>query len=271
MTVTALHPARRWALPAFGELWQARELLYFLVWRDVKVRYKQTVLGAAWAILQPLAAMLIFTVVFGRVVKVASDGVPYALFTYVGLLPWTYFAQAVTQQANSLIGSAHLVTKVYVPRVILPLAAGVGALIDLAIAFVILVPLMAWSGVAPAPAALLAPAFVLLGVGAAFAAGIWLAALNVRYRDVRYALPFFIQLGLFATPVVYPSSLLSEPWRTVSGLNPMTGVVEGLRWSLLGTPFPGRALLVSAVSVLILLVAGLTFFQRVEDEFADVV
>ena len=262
-------PSVRW-----GELWEYRELLYFLVWRDVKIRYKQTVLGGLWAILQPLLSMLVFTAVFGKLARIPSDGIPYPVFVYCGLLPWTFFANALTGASNSLVGSAHLITKVYFPRLMVPAAATVSGLLDFAVAFPILLALMAWSGVpvASSPTSLLAlPLLVLLAALLALGVGTWLAALNVRYRDVRYAIPFLVQVWMFATPIVYPMSLAPERYRWVIALNPMAGVVEGFRAAVLGRPMPIEALAVGIMAAFVFLVAGLGYFRHVERTFADVV
>jgi len=256
-----------------GELWDHRELLYFLVWRDVKVRYKQTFLGAVWAILQPVATMVVFSLFFGRLAGVPSDGVPYPVFSLAGLVPWTFFATGLVQSANSLVGSQNLLTKVYFPRLAIPIAAVLAGVVDFAIAFLVLLGLMLSYGIAPPAARVLwlAP-LLLLAFATALGVGLWLSALNVRYRDVRYILPFLVQLWLFATPIAYPSSLLSEPWRTLYGLNPMAGVVEGFRWALLGTDTaPGPILAASAAASLALLVSGALYFRRMEKTFADLV
>lgn len=253
------------------EVWQYRELLGFLTWRDVRVRYKQTALGAAWAVLQPLLTMLVFSVFFGALARVPSDGLPYPVFAYCGLLPWQLFAFALTGSAQSLTANERLVTKVYFPRLILPLAAVLAGLVDFAIAFTLLVPLMAYYGVQPGPALLTLPLFVLLALASAVSVGLGLGALNVRFRDVRHALPFLTQFWLFVTPIAYPASLVPERWRALLGLNPMAGVVEGFRWALLGTPAPGAMLWVSAAAVLAGLGAGLLYFLRVERSFADVI
>ena len=254
------------------EVWRYRELLTFLAWRDLKVRYKQTVLGLAWAILQPFLTMVVFSVVFGHLAKIPSDGVPYPVFVYCALLPWSLFAHALTESSQSLVANRNLITKVYFPRLVIPIAPLFVALVDFAIAAVVLAGMMAFYGVVPGLAILAAPAFVLLGLLTALAVGIWLAALNVQYRDVRYLLPFLTQLWFFATPVAYPSSLLPEPWRSLSGLNPMAGVVEGFRWALLDRPaIPGPLLVVSVLSVLLLLLGGLRYFTRMERAFADVI
>lgn len=255
----------------FGEIWRFRELLYFLTWRDIKLRYKQTALGAAWAIIQPLFAMLLFTLFFGKLARIPSDDIPYPLFAYAGLLPWTFFANAVTGSSNSLIGSSTLITKVYFPRVIIPVAPVAAGLLDLVIAFVLLVPLIIYYGIQPSLSLLLLPIFILLTTLLAIGIGLWSAALNVKYRDVRYALPFLIQLWLFASPVIYPLSMIPQKWRWFLMLNPMTGFIEGFRSSLFGRPFDMAAIVIGvAVTLLILLFAILTF-RRFEDSFADVI
>ena len=247
------------------------ELLYFLVLRMVKLRYKQTVFGAGWAVLQPLLAMLAFTVVFGRFARLPSEGFPYAVFSYTALLPWTYFANALTSASSSLVDNERMLTKVYFPRALLPLAAVLAGLLDLAIGVVVLFGLLAVYGVPPSANIWALPGFVLLAALTAFAAGLWLAALNVRYRDVRHAVPFLVQFWLFVTPVAYASSLVPPAWRTWYALNPMVGVVDGFRWSLLGRPQVPVAAAVSTVVVLALLVAGLSYFRRTERTFADVI
>lgn len=259
------------ALP-LRELWAYRELLYFLVWRDIKVRYKQTAIGAAWAVLQPLTAMVVFSVIFGAFAGIPSDGVPYPVFTFAALLPWQLFASALSGAGNSLVGSQSLITKIYFPRLLVPIAAVLGGLADFAVAFVILLLLMALYGVAPTAAVLALPLFVALALAAALAVGLWLSALNVQYRDVRHTIPFLTQIWMYATPVVYPSSIVPEPWRALLGLNPMAGVVEGFRWALLGTAQPSWPMLsVSTLVVAALLGGGLVYFQRMESTFADVV
>jgi lipopolysaccharide transport system permease protein len=254
------------------ELWAYRELLYFLVWRDVKVRYKQTFFGAAWAIIQPLATMVAFTIFFGRLIMVPSDGLPYPLFAYTALLPWSYFAQSLTHASTSVVASRHLITKIYLPRLAIPMAAVLSGVIDFGVAFLVLIVMMLLYGVVPSALALiLAPAFFVLALLVTLGAGLWLAALNVRYRDVGHAVPFLVQLWLFATPVVYPSSLLAEPWRTLWGLNPMTGVVEGFRAALLGTDVPPLMLLLSAAAALLIATTGFGYFRRVQKGFSDLV
>jgi lipopolysaccharide transport system permease protein len=264
-------PGRNWAALRLDELWEYRELFYFLTWRDIKVRYKQTVLGAAWAVLQPFCAMVVFSVFLGRLARVPSDGVPYPVFAYAALLPWNYFAGALAQSTDSVVGSAQLVRKVYFPRLVMPAAGALSGLLDFAIAFTVLLLMMVYYGLRPTPAVLLLPAFVLMALVTALGAGIWLSALNVEYRDVRYVVPFLTQFWMFATPVVYPSSLLAEPWRTIYGLNPMVGVVEGFRWAMLGTAVPSRMLAVSALVSVLVFVSGAYYFRRVERTFADVV
>lgn len=254
------------------ELWEYRELLYFLIWRDVKVRYKQTALGAAWAVLQPLLTMLVFSLFFGRLAKLPSDGVPYPIFAFAALVPWTFFANGLTQGANSLVGSANLIKKVYFPRLAVPAATTLAGLVDLTIAFGVLLAMMAYYGIAPTPNFVWLPAFVLLALATALGVSFWLSALNVQYRDVRYVVPFLTQFWLFATPIAYPSSLLHEPWRTVYGLNPMVGVVEGVRWALLGVNgAPGASIMVSVAAAIALLASGALYFRRMERRFADVV
>jgi lipopolysaccharide transport system permease protein len=253
-------------------LWAYRELLYFLVWRDIKFRYKQTALGAAWAILQPTLTMLVFSVFFGRLAKVPSDGVPYPVFAYTALLPWQLFAFALTESSNSLVASQNLITKVYFPRLVIPLSAVLAGLVDFALAFVVLLALMLYYGIVPTAAIALLPLFLVLAVASALSVGLWLSALNVKYRDVRYTIPFLTQFWMFATPVAYPSSLVPERLRPLYGLNPMAGVVEGFRWALLGgTHTPGPLLAVSVAAVIALLIGGLRYFRKTEATFADVV
>src|SRR5882724_11507887 len=255
-----IEPPKGWASIGLRELWDYRELLYFLTWRDVKVRYKQTALGAAWAIIQPLFMMLVFSLFFGRLAKVPSDGIPYPIFTFCALLPWQLFANALTESSNSLVGNQNLITKVYFPRLVVPIAAVLGGLVDFAVAFVILLLMMFYYGIVPTRAIVTLPAFILLAVLTALAVGLWLSALNVKYRDVRYTINFLIQFWLFATPVAYPSSIVPERWRALYGLNPMAGVVEGFRWALLGTQPPGAMLAVSIAVVIVLLIGGLYYF-----------
>ena len=270
--VLRVEPSRGWVSLKLGELWAYRELLYFLVWRDIKVRYKQTALGAAWAVIQPFCTMVVFSLFFGRLAGVKSDNVPYPIFAYAALVPWTFFANGLSESSNSLVGSANLIKKVYFPRLAVPAAAVLAGLVDFAVAFVVLCAMMLYYGVALTANVLWLPLFLLLALATALGAGLWLSALNVQYRDVRYVVPFAVQFWLFATPIAYPSSLLPEPWRTVYGLNPMAGVVEGFRWALLGTETrPGAMTALSALAALLLLVSGAFYFRRMEKTFADVV
>ncbi len=267
-----IRPSRGWVPLKLKEFWEYRELLYFLIWRDIKVRYKQTALGAAWAIIQPLFTMIVFSIFFGRLAKIPSDGVPYPIFAFCALLPWQLFAHALTESGNSLVVSQNLITKVYFPRLVIPVAAVLAGLVDFAIAFVVLLGMMAYYGIVPTMAVVFLPLFLLLAVTTALAVGLWLSALNVQYRDVRYTIPFLTQFWLFITPIAYPSSLVPEGWRTLFGLNPMAGVVESFRWALLGTASaPGPMLAVSVGVVVALLVGGLYYFRRMEKTFADVV
>lgn len=270
--VVLIHPSRGWADLRLADLWEYRELLYFLVWRDLKARYKQTLLGAAWAILQPLLATIIFSLVFGYLVKVPTQGIPYPIFAYAALLPWNYFADALRRSSTSVVNSAHLISKVYFPRLILPLSGVFGSLVDFGLAFIVLVGMMVYYQVALTPALFLLPALILLAMATALGVSLWLAALNVQYRDVTYLIPFLTQVWMYATPVVYSSTLIPERWRALYGLNPMAGVVEGFRWALLGQgQAPGPLLWVSVGVVLFLLIGGLFFFRRMERTFADVI
>ncbi len=273
-----IRPSRGWISLRLGEVWEYRELLYFLIWRDVKVRYKQTLLGAAWAILQPVATMIVFTIFFGKLANVGSDGLPYPLFSYAGLLPWTFFAQALAQSSDSLVGSGNLIKKVYFPRLVIPASAALAPIVDFAIALIVLVAMMAYYHVWPTLAIVYLPLLLLLAFGTALGVGMWLSALNVQYRDIRYVLPFFVQLWLFVTPVIYPMSQVTTRLESMGlpawlyGLNPMAGVVEGFRWALLGSGSrPGPVVLASAGVTLLLLVSGAMYFRRMEKTFADVV
>ena len=265
-------PSVGWRISDLREVWAYREILYFLAWKDLKLRYKQTVLGAGWALLQPFSTMVVFTVFFGRLGGLPSDGLPYPVFTYAALLPWMLFAHILTQSSQSIVTHQDLVTKVYFPRLLVVLApVGVG-LVDFAVAFTVLLAMMLWYGLVPGPAVLAVPLFVALAAVAAVTVGVWLATANVRYRDVRYALPFFTNLWLFASPVAYPASLVPERWRWLYGLNPMAGVIEGFRWALLGgSGMPLTLVAASSAVTLILLVGGLRYFARLERTFADVV
>ncbi|MGH9744584.1 MAG: ABC transporter permease [Candidatus Acidiferrales bacterium] len=264
-------PARWWVLP-LGELWDYRELVYFFVWRDVKVRYKQTVIGAAWAILQPLLTALVFSLVFGRLAHIPSEGLPYLIFNYSALLPWTYFASALQNSTTTIVENQRLVTKVYFPRLALPLSSVLSGLVDFGVSFLMFIVLMIYYRIHVGWAMLMMPVFLLLAVLTALGVGLWLSALNAIYRDVRYVVPFLIQFWMFASPVAYPSSLIDAKWRWLYGLNPMAGVIEGFRWSLTGrgTP-PGRLIIISACVVLVVLASGLAYFQKMETTMADVV
>lgn len=272
LPVVHIAPSKGWSAPNLREAWGYRELLYFLMWRDVQVRYKQTIFGVAWAVIQPFFAMVVFSVVFGRLAKIPSEGAPYPVFSYAALVPWTFFANGLTQASNSLVGSAQLLQKVYFPRLIIPVASVLGGLVDFTPAFVVLLGMMLYYGFVPTVNVLFIPLFLVLSVVTSLGMGLWLSALNVQFRDVRHAVPFLVQLWLFATPVAYPSSLLPESWRIVYGINPMVAVVEGFRWTLLGTPIaPGPMILVSTVVALALLGSGALYFHRMEKLFADVV
>ena len=270
--VLIIRPSRGWVSLRLRDLWEYRELLYFLVWRDVKVRYKQTVLGAAWAIIQPFFTMVVFSLFFGNLAKMPSDGIPYPIFSYAALVPWTFFASGLSQSSNSLVGSANLITKVYFPRLVMPISSVISGTVDFVLAFIVLLGMMLFYGIVPTINVIWLPLLLLLALVAALGVGLWLSAMNVQFRDVRYIVPFLTQFWLFATPIAYPSSLLSEPWRTLYGLNPMVGVVEGFRWALLGTnTAPGLVIIASSLAALFLLVSGAFYFRRMEKTFADVV
>jgi len=267
-----IEPPSRWPSIDFQELWEYRELLYFLTWRDIKIRYKQTVLGAAWAIIQPVFMMVVFSLFFGKLAKVPSDGIPYPVFAFCALLPWQLFASAVSDSSNSLVGNQGLITKVYFPRLVIPISAVLSGLLDFFVALVVLVGLIFWYGIVPGWGIIAVPAFILLAMCTALAVGLWLSALSVQYRDVRYVIGFLVQFWLFVTPVAYPSSIIPERWRAVYALNPMVGVVEGFRWALLGKSSAlGSMLWVSIGVVLITLFGGLYYFRRMEQQFADIV
>jgi lipopolysaccharide transport system permease protein len=267
-----IQPSRGWVSLKLPELWEYRELLYFLTWRDIKVRYKQTVLGAAWAIIQPFFTMVVFSLFFGKLARVPSDGIPYPLFSYAALVPWTFFAYGLNESSGSLVGSAQLIKKVYFPRLVVPISSVLSGAVDFVLAFLVLLAMMLYYGMVPTWQVLWLPLLFLLAFVTALGVGLWLSALNVQFRDVRYTVPFLSQFWLFATPIAYPSSLLPQPWRTLYGVNPMAGVVEGFRWALLGTnTAPGPIILVSAGAALAILVGGLFFFRRMEKTFADVV
>ena len=269
---TAIESGEHWFSLKLGDLWTYRELLFFLVWRDVKVRYSQTALGAAWAVLQPLLAMLVFTLLFGRLAKLPSDNIPYPLFVYVALLPWQLFAFALTESTNSLVTNQHLIRKVYFPRLIVPISSVLVGLVDFALSLIVLAGMMIWYGFRPAATSLLVIPFLLLAVLTASGIGLWLSALNIKYRDVKYVIPFVTQFWMFATPVAYSSKLVPPQWRTLYGLNPMAGVVDGFRWALLGSGTgSGAMILISIGAVLLVLVGGLAYFKRMERTFADMV
>jgi lipopolysaccharide transport system permease protein len=253
-------------------LWQYRELLYFLVWRDLKVRYKQTVIGVGWAVFQPFISMIIFTLIFGKLAKIPSDGLPYSLFVYSALLPWNYFASALQRCVASVVGDAPLISKVYFPRLILPLAGTVSGLADFLVSFVLLLGMMAFYRIGVSLSILTLPFFLLLALATALAVGLWLSALNVRYRDIGYTIPFIVQVWMYASPIVYPVSMLPEKYHFLYSLNPMAGVIEGFRWALLGKQSPDFFVMsISTTVVLVLVVGGLVFFRNMERTFADVV
>jgi lipopolysaccharide transport system permease protein len=269
--LVTIEPRPSWASLNLRDLWGFRELLYFLTWRDVKVRYKQTALGALWAVLQPLLMMVIFSLLFGGLAGIQSDGIPYPLFAYSGLLPWIFFSTAITSSGNSLVGSAHLITKVYFPRLIIPSAAVCAAAVDLALSFAVLIPLMLYYGVWPAWQAIMLIPLVALLMLLALAVGMWFSALNVKYRDVRFALPFLTQIWMFLSPVIYPSSRLPQKFKLLITFNPVTGIIEGFRSALFGLPFDWLAIAASAIITLLGLVFAAFWFRRMEREFADIV
>ena len=270
--VTLIEPPRRWVPLDLRELWDQRELVFFLAWRDIKVRYKQTALGASWAILQPVFGALIFTVFFGRLGGIPSDGVPYGLWSFTGLVPWTFFAQGLTQSANSLVQSQNLLRKVYFPRLAIPVGTVLSTVLDLVLSFVVLLAFMLYHGVVPTARAIWVLPLAVLAFTSALGVGLWFAALSVRYRDVRYVVPFLVQFWLFATPIAYPSSLLAPRWQTLYAINPMTGVVEGFRWALLGAnTSPGAMIAVSTLTALLVLIGGAFYFRSAERTFADLV
>ncbi len=270
--LTRIRPTRGWVSLRLGELWKYRELLFFFVWRDVKVRYKQTVLGVSWAILQPVFTMVIFSLFFGRLAGVPSDDQPYPLFNFAAIVPWTFFANALTQASNSLVVGANMIKKIYFPRLTLPIATVLAGIVDFALAFGVLIVMILAYGVRLTPNAFWLPLFLLLALVTSLGVSFWLSAMNVQFRDVRYTIPFLTQAWFFATPIAYPSSLLDEPWRTLYALNPMVGVVEGFRWALLGAKTsPGPMVAVSALVALALMIGGAFYFRRMEKTFADVV
>ena len=267
-----IEPSKGWVSLKLRELWEYRELLYFLIWRDVKVRYKQTVLGAAWAIIQPFFTMVVFSVFFGRLAKVPSDGMPYPIFSYVALVPWTFFANGLNQAVTGLVSHANLIKKVYFPRLAIPIARVLAGTVDFVLAFLMLLGMMLAYGIVPTVNVVWLPLFLLLALITSLGTALWLSAMNVQFRDVGYIVPFITQFWMYATPIAYPSSLLPEPWRTLYGINPMAGVVEGFRWALLGTDTaPGPIVIVSSLAAVALLISGGFYFRRMEKTFADVV
>jgi lipopolysaccharide transport system permease protein len=267
-----IEPSRGWVSLQLRELWEYRELLYFLTWRDIKVRYKQTIFGASWAIIQPFMTMVVFSLFFGRLANVPSDGIPYPIFSYAALVPWQFFASGLGQAANSLVSSSHMIRKIYFPRLAMPVATILSNLVDFGLAFSVVLVLMLFYGILPTARVIWLPLFLFLALITALGAGLWSSAMNVQFRDIRYAVPFIIQFWMFATPIAYPSSLLEEPWRTIYGLNPMAGVVEGFRWALLDTgTAPGWMVFFSFLAAVGLLVSGAYYFRRQEKTFADVV
>jgi lipopolysaccharide transport system permease protein len=270
--VIRIEPSRGWISLKLDELWDYRELLYFLAWRDIKIRYKQTALGAAWAIIQPFFTMVIFSIFFGNLAGIPSDGVPYPIFSFAALVPWTFFANSLNQSSNSLVSSANLIQKVYFPRLAIPIASVFSGMVDFVLAFIVLLGMMLYYGMLPTINVVWLPAFCLLAFVSSLGVGLWLSAMNVRFRDIRYTVPFVTQFWMFATPIAYPSSLLSEPWRTLYGLNPMVGVIEGFRWGLLGTDTaPGGIIIISSLMAMAILVSGAFYFRRAEKSFADIV
>ena len=272
LPATRIESSTGWTSLRLRKLWEYRELLYFLTWRDLKVRYKQTLLGVFWAVLQPVLTMLVFSLFFGKLGRIPSDGIPYPLFALSALVPWTLFANGINKSSACLVGSANLIKKVYFPRIVIPISAVLSGVVDTVLAMAALFGLMAYFGFAPSPNAVWLPFLVLLSFVAALGVGFWLSALNVQFRDVQHAVPFLVQIWLFMTPIAYPSGLLAEEWRTVYALNPMVGVVEGFRWALLGTETaPGPIIVVSSLSAVAMLVSGAFYFRRMERTFADVV
>lgn len=268
---TRIEATRGWASLKLAELWEYRELIYFFTWRDIKVRYKQTVLGALWAIIQPFFTMLIFTLFFGKLAKMPSDGIPYPLFSYTALVPWTFFATGLTQASNSLVANSYMLKKIYFPRMAMPLGTVVAGCVDFFLAFVVLLAMIGSYGIAPTWKVVWLPFLLLLALVTCLGASLWFSAMNVQFRDIKFTIPFITQFWMFSTPIAYPSSLLPEPWRTVYGINPMVGVVEGFRWALLDAKTaPGPMVAVSAIVAVGLLVSGAYYFRRLERTFADV-
>jgi lipopolysaccharide transport system permease protein len=266
-----IEPTQKLVSLNMKELWHFRELLFFLTWRDIKIRFKQTALGASWAILQPFLTMVVFSLFFGKLASMPSDGIPYPIFSYAALLPWNYFSTALTASSNSVVTNSNLITKVYFPRLYVPFSNVLSGVVDFGIAFLVLLGMMVFYNIIPTLSTFLLPLFLLLALTTALGASLWLSALNVKYRDVRYIIPFIVQFWMFATPVVYPSSLLDEPWRTLYGINPMVGVIEGFRWALLGTKAPEPMILLSALVSILLCVSGIYYFRNMEKTFADII
>jgi lipopolysaccharide transport system permease protein len=270
--VTWIRPSKGWISLNLREFWEYRDLGYFLIWRDIKVRYKQTVLGAMWAILQPTFTMVVFSLFFGKLAGIPSEGLPYPIFSYAALVPWQFFANGLNNSSNSLVGSANLLKKVFFPRLLIPTSAVLSGVVDFILAFIVLLVMMAFYGILPTRNVVWLPFLLLLALVTSLGVGLWFSALNVQFRDIRYAVPFIVQAWMFVTPIAYPSSLLPEPWRTLYAINPMAGVVEGFRWALLDTDTqPGSMVFVSAIVATALLVGGLYYFRRMEKTFADVV
>lgn len=269
---TVIEPPKGWMPVNIKEVWAYRELLGMLAWRDISVRYKQTLAGVGWAVIQPVMTMIIFTIIFGKFAKLPSDGIPYPLFSFCALLPWNYFSQSLSGSSDSLVGASNLITKVYFPRLVIPLSRVFAGLVDFAIAFVVLLGMMLWYGVAPGGRVIALPFFLLVAMVTALGVGLWLTALNVKYRDVRFVVPFLAQFWLYASPVAYATSLVPEKWRFIYGLNPMVGVIEGFRWALLGKSSPDFGMMTVSLSIVIgILVTGLFYFRKMEQTFADVV
>ena len=272
LRVIEIEPSRGWEALDLRGVWEYRELVWFLIWRDIKVRYKQASLGIAWAVIQPVMTMLVFTLIFGRLAQLPSDGLPYPVFTFTALLPWQLFSGALTGSANSVVNSASLISKVYFPRLVIPIASVMATLVDFSISFGVLLGLMAWYGISLRLAVVVLPLLVMLALAIALAVGLWASALNVRYRDVRHVMPFVVQFWLLASPVAYSTSLITSPaWRAVYSLNPMVGVIEGFRWAVLGSTPPSVLVVPSVLVTGVLLAGGLFFFRRTEASFADVI
>lgn len=267
--ITIIKPSKGWMPINLQELWEFRDLLYFFTWRDIKVRYKQTVLGFAWAIIQPFLAMVIFTVFFGNLAKMPSDGIPYPIFAYTALLPWTLFSESITRSTNSMVMNSNIIKKVYFPRMALPISSVLSPVLDFAIAFIILILMMIYYGIVPTFNVIWLPAFVLLAIATSLGVGLWTSALNAKYRDIQYVVPFMVQIWMFASPVVYAASMIPAQYQLLYGLNPMAGVIEGFRWSMLGTNAPGMVIIASVIVSVVILVSGAFYFRRMEKTFAD--